>query len=105
LILIGAQGQHLFAAPSIATLVVAAIGVSLCLGILTGVCAIAAIAGGVSLLMTGHITSSDSGIVTLLLCLVVSILGPGVYSLDCILFGRRKIVLHSNRAQRDKAAS
>jgi hypothetical protein len=88
-----------------ATLVVAAIGVGLCLGILTGVCAIAAIAGGVSLLMTGHMTSSESGIVTLLLCLVVSILGPGAYSLDCVLFGRRKVVLQSGRDKRDKAAS
>jgi hypothetical protein len=105
LILIGTQGQHLFAAPSIVTLAVGAIGVGLCLGILTVVCAITAIAGGVSLFMTGHIASSYSGVVTLCLCSVVSILGPGAYSLDCVLFGRRKIVLQSERAQSDKAAS
>ncbi len=87
------------------TLVAGIIGIGLCLGILTGLCAIAAIAGGVSLLVTGHIAGSYSGIVTLCLCSVVSMLGPGAYSLDCILFGRRKIVLQSKHAQRDKAAS
>lgn len=92
-ILIEAQRQHLFAEPSIVTILLGILGVGLSLGILTTLCGIVAILGGVSLLLTGHIGASDCGIVTLFLCASVSILGPGVYSLDWILFGRRRIVL------------
>jgi hypothetical protein len=93
MILIEAEGQHLFAEPSIVTILIGVIGVGLSLGFFTAPCGVAAILGGISLLLTGHIAASGPGIVTLFLCATVSMLGPGVYSLDCTLFGRRKIVL------------
>ncbi len=92
-ILIEAQRQHLFMEPSIVTILLGAIGAGLCLGILTTLSAVAAIMAGMSLFLTGHIHASSSGVVTLFLCTTISMLGPGVYSLDCTLFGRRKIVL------------
>jgi hypothetical protein len=92
-ILIEAQRQHLFAEPSVVTILLGTLGVGLSLGILTAVCGLAAILGGISLLLTGHIGASECGIVTLFLCAAVSILGPGVYSLDWILFGRRRVIL------------
>jgi hypothetical protein len=105
LIMIEAQHQHLFSAPSIVTILLGAIGVGLGLGILTALCGVAAIVAGISLLLTGHVGPSNSGMVALALCLVVSILGPGVYSLDCLLFGRRRIVLQSGGLKHDKATS
>jgi hypothetical protein len=92
-ILIEAQRQHLSAEPSIITILLGALAVGLSLGILTAVCGGAAILGGISLLMTAHIEASECCIVTLFLCAAVSILGPGVYSLDWILFGRRRVIL------------
>ncbi len=96
-ILIEAERQHLFATPSVITILLGGIAVGLCLGILTSTCGILALIGGVSLLATGHVIATEFGLLTLLLCPVVSILGPGVYSLDCALFGRRKIVLETRK--------
>ncbi len=98
LILLEAERQHLFVAPSILTILLGGVAVGLCLGILTSTCGLFALIGGVSLLATGHLIATEFGLVTLLLCPVVSILGPGVYSLDCALFGRRKIVLKTGKS-------
>ena len=93
LLLLEAQREVAFSAPSAVTFIVGAIGVGLSLGILTAICGVAAIAGGVMLLFGGHVAASGVGIITLILCGVVSMMGPGAYSLDCVIFGRRRIVL------------
>jgi hypothetical protein len=93
LIVIESQHQHLLAQPSILTLLVSGLAAGLSLGVLTTICGAIAAIGGMSMLLTGHLAISESGVVTMILCLVVAILGPGLYSLDGILFGRRKVVL------------
>ena len=93
LILIEANHQHLFLQSPIVICPVGVLGVALCLGILTSWCSVVGAASGVFLVLTNHMSASGIGVVTFFICIVVSILGPGVYSMDSALFGRRRVVL------------
>jgi hypothetical protein len=93
LVLMEAQKQGLFTEPSAGAILLGAIGVGLGLGILTALCSITSVVGGLILLVSHHVTLSGLFIVTLILCSVIAILGPGAYSVDSVLFGRRRVVL------------
>ncbi len=93
LLLMEAQKQGIFVEPSIGALLVGAIGVGLSLGIVTALCGIAVVVGGLVLLVSHHATVSGVCIVMLLLCGVIAMMGPGAYSVDSVLFGRRRVVL------------
>ncbi len=79
--------------PSFLPDVALAICIGLSIGILTEVLSGIALIGGVILLCTIPIYWSLLTIVTLLLCVVTSLLGAGAYSLDGVFFGRRRIIL------------
>jgi uncharacterized membrane protein YphA (DoxX/SURF4 family) len=75
-------------------------GVFLCSGILTPLSALAiagcAAALGLDVVPSGSLDVLDDGLATLLLisaALAIALLGPGAYSLDSYLFGRREIVI------------
>jgi hypothetical protein len=82
------------------TLVLAAQSILLCLGLLTPVVSTAA---GVfeltDFLIAGH-TDGRFLILSSLNAAAIGLLGPGAYSLDARLFGRRETVLHSGQKPR-----
>jgi uncharacterized membrane protein YphA (DoxX/SURF4 family) len=87
------DGSCQFAMPSRAIPIVAVFGLSflLALGLLTPV---AAVVCAVTRLMQAVASAAGVGatLFSLLLLVVVMLLGPGAYSIDAMLFGRRLVV-------------
>ncbi len=80
-------------ATSLLTVFTAAICVGLCVGIMTEALSGIALISGLILLCTVPNYWSLVTVVTLLLCATTTLLGAGAYSLDGVLFGRRRIIL------------
>jgi hypothetical protein len=93
LLMFEAQDQSLFIEHSIIAIVVGMIGVGLGIGIFTSLCGVVAIVAESVLFLTGRANASVVWAVTLILCAVISMMGPGAFSMDCALFGRRRVVL------------
>jgi hypothetical protein len=93
LLLLDAYANGLFLVPSALGILLSLIGVGLSIGILTPLCGIAGSIEEITLLLSGRISMPGYCVVSLVLCLVVAIIGAGAYSLDGVLFGRRRVVL------------
>lgn len=79
--------------PSLLTIAALVICVGLILGILTSFLGAVALIGGVILLCMAPTYLSLVSVATLLLSGAIALLGAGAYSLDGILFGRRRIIV------------
>ena len=87
------QGQALIAKPNALTFVIVGLALCLCIGLLTPWVAGAALLGEASYLPYTERNYVAVGIVTAFLCLSVTLLGAGAYSIDRLLYGRKRIVL------------
>jgi uncharacterized membrane protein YphA (DoxX/SURF4 family) len=78
--------------PSAISIVKVVISIGLCLGLFTSV--LAAIAAGLSIwaLFAGHLNHLLVQVAALILSVVIAILGPGAFSVDGLLFGRRRVI-------------
>jgi hypothetical protein len=81
------------AASSLLMIVATVMCIGLGVGILTQVLSATALMCGLVLLCTVPTYLSMVSVVTLLLCTATAILGAGAYSLDGVLFGRRRIII------------
>lgn len=63
-----------------------------CLGLFTPFLGIIAAAIGLWPLLSSHMTLSLVPVAALILSIAIVILGPGGYSVDALLFGRRRVV-------------
>ena len=78
--------------PSAISIVKVVISIGLCLGLFTSV--LAAIAAGLSIwaLFAGHLNHLLVQVAAVILSVVIAILGPGAFSVDGLLFGRRRVI-------------
>lgn len=75
------------------TLALILVGVPLCLGLLTPAAAIVCAALHIAILACGDPGPAHSAIVAIANASALALLGPGAYSIDCRLFGRRVFVV------------
>lgn len=83
--------------PSLITLGLALLALSLCLGFLTPYCSTAACLIQAYLLVLGSGTDKFHLAVATLNSVVLVLLGPGAYSCDARIFGRKRLTLPSQR--------
>lgn len=79
--------------PSTVSLVRLFVGLGLCLGLFTSFLGIIAVILSLWALFWPHTSLSLVQVATLILSLAIVILGPGAYSVDALLFGRRRVIL------------
>lgn len=92
LLLLNAQGRVLCDEPLFVILLVNVISIGLAVGIVTPMAGVAAAVSRVALFTFVPAERTVFCAITLILCVVVSILGAGAYSFDGVLFGRRRII-------------
>jgi hypothetical protein len=78
--------------PSAISLVLVVICIGLCLGLFTSVLAAIAAALSIWALFAGHLNHLLVQVAAVLLSVVIAILGPGAFSVDGLLFGRRRVI-------------
>ena len=93
LLLFSTQGKVLSAEPLFVILLISVVSIGLSVGIATPTAALVAAFSRAALFAFDPTQRSFLCLITLILCVVVSILGAGAYSFDGVLFGRRRIVL------------
>ena len=77
---------------SIVSLIRLIVSLGFCLGLFTPLLGIIAAAISLWPLLSAHMTLSLVPIAALILSIAIAILGPGAYSVDALLFGRRRVV-------------
>jgi len=82
---------------TLTAIALAALAVSLVAGLLTPLAALLAAIVEVALLLTAATSLVATALLGPLDAVVLLLLGPGAYSLDARLFGRRVVVLHPTR--------
>jgi hypothetical protein len=93
---------HLVQNPRIAVFAgLLSLSILLIAGLLAPLAATLGGAAQLALLLTGSTSIPCGAIISPLLCLLVALLGPGAYSVDARLFGRRVLILHSLGKHRD----
>ena len=75
------------------TLAFILVGISICLGLLTPPAAVVCAALHFATLACGDIEQAPSAVVAIATASALALLGPGGYSIDCRLFGRRVFVV------------
>jgi hypothetical protein len=93
LLLVNVQGESWFKHSGAAIIFAVAIGIGFCAGIFTPLLSGAAFVGWAAYLFWIPGPPSLLRVVTLMLCLSTAILGAGAYSVDGVLFGRRRVIL------------
>ncbi len=93
LLMAGGQGHALISDSHILSLSAAGLSLCMCVGLLTPVVALAAVMEEAVFLLSSHSPDYLIGGLTMVLCLSVAMLGAGAYSLDALLYGRKRIVL------------
>lgn len=91
--MINAHGGALFSKPSFVVLIFSVLSIGIAVGIVTPIIGVAGALSRAALLISIPTERSALCAITLILCVVVSILGAGAYSFDGVLFGRRRIIL------------
>jgi uncharacterized membrane protein YphA (DoxX/SURF4 family) len=95
-----APSGHFAVSPNMPlSIAAAALSVSLATGLLTPLAALLAAVVEVAVLLAGATNIVVAVLLGPLDALVLLLLGPGAYSLDARLFGRRVVVLDSTRPQ------
>ena len=79
--------------PAGMTLALILVGIPLCLGLLTPAAAVVCAALHVATLACGDLEQAPSAVVAIANASALALLGPGAYSIDCRLFGRRVFVV------------
>jgi hypothetical protein len=93
LLLANVHGEALFTDTDVVKGLAAVLCAGLCVGILTPLLGGIAFIGGMIYLFWLPAGPSLLTIVTLMLCVSLTIMGAGAYSIDGILFGRRRVIL------------
>jgi hypothetical protein len=75
--------------------VFAPVGICLLLGVLTP---IAAVIIGLGALTSAIVFSNSVAVVMTILAVAIALLGPGAFSVDARLFGRRELLIHTDRS-------
>ncbi len=89
------HSQELFSTQRMLFILALSCVIFLYIGLLTWIVAILALIEEGVFLLVIHSADPFAGILTMSLCLSVSILGAGAYSVDSLFFGRRRVVLSS----------
>ena len=79
--------------PSLRCAGLLALAVGIWVGLFTPILSLIALLIEASLALAGHRTSSLNCLVTMGLCLATAMLGSGGYSVDGLLFGKRRVLL------------
>jgi nitrate reductase NapE component len=93
LLLANAQSAALLAKPGVITFLISGLCIGLFVGIFTPLLSSIAFLGGIGYLVWMPACPCMVRIVTLALCVSTAILGSGAYSMDGVLFGRRRVIL------------
>ena len=92
-ILLLANGcSEIFRNPSLVSLIRLLVGLGLCFGLFPSFLGIIAAILSLWALFWAHTTLSLVQAATLILVIAIVILGPGAYSVDALLFGRRRVI-------------
>lgn len=95
-------GGRLISSPNAALLVpLVALSGTIAVGFLTPVFSILCATVEVILLIANAQTWVPAALAGPLIAVVLSLLGPGAYSVDAYLFGRRVVVLHSTGSRKE----
>jgi uncharacterized membrane protein YphA (DoxX/SURF4 family) len=93
-ILLLANGcSEIFRNPNTGLLIRLLVGLGLCFGLFTSFLGIIAAILSLWVLFWAHTNPSLVQVATLILGVAIVILGPGAYSVDALLFGRRRVIL------------
>lgn len=93
LLLTNGCSDNFFKGPEVVSVVSGVLCLGLGAGIFTPYLSAAAALAGICFLISGLMEPSVVAIVTLVLCVATAILGAGAYSVDGLLFGRRRVIL------------
>lgn len=84
--------SEIFRNPSTVLLIRLLVGLGLCFGLFTSFLGIIAAILSLWALSWAHTNLSLVQVATLILTVAIVILGPGAYSVDALLFGRRRVI-------------
>ena len=83
-----------------ATLFTAVVGLALCIGLATPICALTCCLAAGYLLFNTAGAASLCLVISALNALALALLGPGAYSIDARLYGRRRVVFKKVEGKR-----
>src|SRR5260370_9889816 len=102
LLMAGGQGHALISDSHIISLSAAGLCLCMCVGLLTPVVALAAVIEEAVFLLSSNSPDYLIGGLTMVLCFSCAILGAGAYSLEVLLFRRKRTVLSASRSRPSK---